>query len=220
MEQTLDSIAYNIFETVRANIKDDDALDIRLIKDWINNYRAKFIKQQLDKMPYDINESFIQTTVLTMSTVDLNTTYETGKKILKSTTELTMPMYWINNTPVFKRVGPVDDSSRKYDVLSQERTLTIGSGRFNKNMIAAKYASGYLWVVSNNPVVKGIRKVSVSGVFQDPTQISGFEDDTTRYPVDRKLRDLIEQSILRDKFSINLINLEDKENDATHKLEQ
>jgi hypothetical protein len=46
---TLNEVAYSVWESVRANIKDDSSITLRLMKEWVHEGRAYLIKQDVDK---------------------------------------------------------------------------------------------------------------------------------------------------------------------------
>ena len=47
---TLRELSYNVYQLLRANGFDDDDIDIRTCMFWINNERAMFLKQYLNKV--------------------------------------------------------------------------------------------------------------------------------------------------------------------------
>ena len=57
---TLNTIAYNILKNYRIQAKVSDDLDIRYVYQWVNNARAKYVKQRLDKSTFEIDQSLVQ----------------------------------------------------------------------------------------------------------------------------------------------------------------
>lgn len=226
---TLNQIAYGLFEEVRQTISDDTDIDLRQIKDMIHNVRATLLKQKFDKNVRVIDDVFTQNLgALKLEAVDssLHSTITSGRYVFRTVEELPPTIERRNYEGTITRVGPADQLATSYNLVSYERALYSGNGRFNKDMIFAFLKDNKIHVISNSGAFhKAVQFIDVRGVFQNPEQVARFSDvngssltfSDEAYPISRNMRSTIED-MLRQKLGITAQAPTDKVNDGEEKL--
>lgn len=227
---TLNEIAYSIFETVRGQIADDDNISIEQIKDLVHSTRARLLKQKFDKNIRVIEDTYTQSLgALEIEAVDssAHSTIKSGRYMYRTVLEVPATISRTNYEGTFTRIGPADELGVEYNLVSYNRALHSGNGRFNKDTIFCFLRDNRIYLISNSGAYhKGVQFIDVIGVFENPTQVAKFKDsngdslysDDKRYPISRTLRDDIENVILKEKFGIKATALSDKINDGTHQI--
>lgn len=224
---TLNQIAYEIFEIVRGNISDDDDISIEQIKDMVHDTRAKFLKQKFDKNVRVIDNAYTQSLgALEIEPVDSSShsTIRSGRYMYRTKREIPSTIPRHNYEGTFVRIGPADQLGVEYNLVSYNRALFSGNGRFNKNMIFCFLRDNKIYLISSSGLYhKGVQFIDVIGVFENPSQVAMFKDvngnslysDDMRYPVSRSMKDDIVNSIVREKFAVQVEAKSDKLNDGT-----
>lgn len=224
---TLNQIAFEIFEVVRGNISDDDDISIEQIKDMIHNTRARLLKQKFDKNIRVIDNAYVQSLgAMEIEPVDSSAhdSIRSGRYMYRTKKEVPSTIPRFNYEGTFTRIGPADQLGVEYNLVSYNRALYSGNGRFNKNMIFCFLRDNRLYLISNSGLYhKGVQFIDVAGVFENPSQVANFKDvnnnslysDDARYPVSRSMVDDIMNVILKEKFALQAQAPSDKLNDGT-----
>jgi hypothetical protein len=224
---TLNQIAYSIFETVRGQINDDDNIAIEQIKDLVHSTRSRLLHQKFNKNIRVIEDSFTQSLgQLEIEAVDSSnhSTIKSGRYMYRTKKEIPATISRTNYEGTFLRIGPADELATEYNLVSYNRALHSGNGKFNKDVIFCFIRDSRIYLISSSGAYhKGVQFIDVIGVFDNPTQVAKFKDvngsslysDDGRYPVSRALRDDIENLILKEKFGIKANAPSDKTNDGT-----
>lgn len=227
---TLNQIAYNIFETVRGHLTDDDNINIEYIKDLVHSTRARLLTQKFEKNARVIDNTFVQSLgALEIEPVDssVHSTIKSGRYMYRTVREIPQTIVRKNYEGTFTRVGPADQLSVEYNLVSYNRALHSGNGRFNKDIIFCFLKDNKIYLISSSGAYhKAVKYIDVEAVFDNPTQVAKFNDvngnslysDDGKYPVSRSLKDDIENLIIKEKFGIKLSAPADKVNDGTMKL--
>lgn len=229
MEQynvTLNQIAYGIFEVIRGKLSDDDDISLDHIKDMIHSTRAKLLKQKFDKNLRRIDDVFIQSLgALEIEAVDASahSTIKAGRYMYRTVLEVPSTIDRRNYEGTFTRIGPADTLATEYNLVSYNRALYSGNGRFNKDHIFCFVRDSKIYLISNSGAYhKGVQFIDVQGVFQNPSQVATFTDnngdslyaDDKNYPISRSMREDIENIILKEKLGIEAKAPSDKLNDG------
>lgn len=227
---TLNQIAYSIFENVRGHISDDDDISLDQIKDMVHTTRARLLKQMFDRNPRVIDNSFTQSLgALEIEPVDssVHSSIRSGRFVYRTKLEIPSTIPRKNYEGTFIRIGPADQLSIDYNLVSYHRALYSGNGRFNKDIVFCFLKDNKIHIISNSGLYhKGIQFIDVIGVFENPSQVAKFKDsnndslysDDARYPITRALKDDIENLILKEKFAIQIKAPSDNLNDGTHQI--
>ena len=229
---SLNSFAFDILETVRPNIVDDENIDERLIKYEIINQRALWLRNNL--MKYNsIDPSIIQDLgCVDVELVDsaLCCSNTGGCQILRTTNQIpdTIDIPGLNT---ITRVAPIGAIDYPFSLVSYSRAIFSNNGRFNKKIIFAFQKDRYIYLKSGKMSASdylGITKISVQGVFEDPTDVNNFRgcnnnnpcySDDDPFPLQRWLIPYIKTEVIK-QLSIKINAPEDKDNDATSKVEK
>jgi len=233
MEQnvTLNQIAYGLLDTVRGHLGDDEAVDIRDVKNWIHEYRALLLEQRFNRNPWAIEETFIQSiSPVQMEIVNSSawSGYTSNRSFLMSIEEIPLSIPRKGKIGTFTRIGPAERMDERYNIVSPERALASGYGKFNsKNFYAFLLDNKICLMSANSKYDMAPRTLDVRAVWQNPEHVAFFKDvngnslysDESNYPITQGLRVEVEKSILQDRFRIAAAAPEDKVNDAAHTLE-
>jgi hypothetical protein len=123
----------------------------------------------------------------------------------------------------FRRIGPTDRLSEKYDVLSLENALRSGHGRFNKDDIVSFILDDRIYLYTRGNLVFMPQYIDVVGVFENPTTAGKIEDplynDDSLYPISESLIEEMESLIQRGNFRLTVNQAEDKTEDNQHNPE-
>lgn len=230
VNETLNQIAYSLIEVVRGHYKDDDVIPMSLMKEWVHNKRAQLLKQKFDKNPFYIDNSFVQyISPIEIEPVDSSIVpgIPINKYLFRSTVEIPETIERKNSLGTFVRIGPADRLTERYNLVSYNRALYTGNGRFNSDMVVAFLLDNYIYIISNSDIHKAVQYIDVGGVFQNPSQVAEFLDsngdslysDDARYPISRSMVDDLHNIILQEKFKLIAQQRVDEIDDGEHNLE-
>lgn len=223
---TLNQIAYGLLEEVRAKLGDDTDLSLDQVKDQIHDVRATLLKQKFDKNLRVIDDAFTQPLgALEIESVDssIHSNITSGRYVFRTVKKIPPTIERRNYEGTITRVGPADQLATSYNLVSYERALYSGNGRFNKDMIFAFLKDDKIHVISNSGAYhKAVQFIETRGVFQNPEQVARFTDTSgsslafsdEAYPITRNMRSTIEGMILKERLGIKAQAPSDKVNDG------
>jgi hypothetical protein len=227
---TLNQIAYGIFEVVRGKLTDDDDISLDHIKDLIHSTRARLLKQKFDKNLRVIDDVYTQSLgALEIEAVDASahSTIKAGRYMYRTVREIPPTIDRTNYEGTFIRIGPADKLATPYNLVSYDRALYSGNGRFNKDRIFAFLRDNKIYLISNSGSYhKAVQFIDILGVFQNPSQVATFLDnngdslysDDRAYPISRSMKEDIENIILKEKLGMEAQAPSDKINDGDDTL--
>ena len=220
---TLNTIAYNILKNYRIQAKVSDDLDIRYVYQWVNNARAKYVKQRLDKSTFEIDQSLVQSLgTVELELVDssiamsLPTPLPADKYFLRTKLSIPKTIDRSGHPGTFVRIGPADRYELKYKVLTHEDALSFGFGKFNKKDVCAFVIDDKVYLCSRDMTIKNLKWIDIRGVFQDPMAAGLFTnvayDENSAYPIGEDMVQDIEKLIYTEKLAPLLGEKEDTSN--------
>lgn len=211
------------------NLYDDDKLDDRLIKHWINNQRALWIRQEMNK-PRSVDEQIIQTLgAVPLQFADRSTVpnFLTGYTVLQTIPNIPK-LIELNYGDGVIEVGPVDKIAFPFSYVNIQRARTAGYGKWNANMIYAFRYDQKILLFSRGieSFHKYIRYLRLRGVFETPEDVGNFVhidgtpcySDTDEYPMNRWMWNYIREQIKNNNFQQLITAPTDKENDSAETL--
>jgi hypothetical protein len=213
------------------NLYDDDKLDDRLIKFWINNERSLWIRNEMNK-PRSVDEQIIQTLgCCRLEVADRSScpTGLTGYSILQTVDDIPKVIE-LNNGDGILEVGPVDKIARPFSYITLSRARFVGNGRFNSKIIFAfRYGLKILLIakdMESGSFLKYLRYIRVRGVFVDPEKVAIFThvdgttcySDNDDYPMNEWMWNYIRNQITKDNFQLITNAPTDKVNDSNETL--
>lgn len=230
---TLAELIYELRGIIRReNLFDDDRLDDRLLKHWVHNQRALWVRNEMNK-PRSTDEQIIQTLgCIPLEVADRTSCPEflTGYSILQTSVEIPKTIE-LNNSDGILEVGPVDKISRPFSYINLNRARFAGEGVFNRNIIFGfRYGQRILLIakeMESGSFLKYLAYLRLRGVFEDPEDVATFNHvdgsscydiQTDDYPLNRWMWNYIRNAIIEANFQLLVSAPTDKENDSTETL--
>ena len=230
MSLTLNKITFDILNILRGgNQSDDEQISQRQVHQWIHNTRATLIRNDLNK-GRSISDNISQSLgCLTVSQVDASQCcgVNTDCNVYRTTVTLPKPIE-INQEDLITRVGPVALGERPFHLIPMERVPYVGYTPFRgiNESIKAVYDGGYIYIFvpKSNRVIK---KITVEGVFADPTEVRTFNNcsgsacytNDSAYPISEHMIETMKQMILSTNGKIITQSLTDSKGDSDSKVE-
>ena len=208
---SLNDIAYDILEMYRDKIKDTDEIDIRQIKFWIQEVRALLLKRKFDKPMSTIDEAYVQDLgAIKIEHIDSSAKSNIYSKKYEARTNIAIPITIerSGHSGTFTRIGAADRLISSFNVVSYERALVSGNGKFNTKDIFAYPKDDRIYFISKNPdSYIGLMYVNIRGVFVNPQAVfdiinPNHTDNDKDYPVNVTLVDEIKNFILTRDFKL------------------
>ena len=223
---TLTELSYMCWEILRAgHVVDDERLDIRLLNDWVILKRANYIKNDLAKNPNSrISLNAYQPITLTTSVSNvtdagdypyINNTTQLYK-IVKSTTTIP-PIIETKTGPVILSLETEDLMKLPFSVVDYDHLRFAGNGKFNSKIIFGAIRDNYVYFKYNSHF-DTYTKVILRAVFEDPTAVPGFNQDTDKFPVDLSMVDYIKNGIVTEDLNKFLKGVTDEISDSSGQI--
>lgn len=218
MALTLNKLRFQLLEAV--NLYSDDAdFDYRLLDQYIQNKRVKWIEQVYNKFQKNIPNIYYQSIAcIPMQLVDSSECCtETDCYVVRSVDKVP-EILSLTDGELIARVSPIGLESISYTIISQFRIPYWGNSRFNKNKIAAVYYNGYIYLISKDEFYyPQIEKITLNAVFRDPKAAAQFipcEDEPcwtedSPYPLEERLWEYMKTDILATDFRIKMVTARD-----------
>jgi len=208
---TLTEITHLILETVReGHVVDDERLSHRVIKDWVTMKRSQYIKNMRGgggtsgtlNPNGEISLAYYQkipVTVQVKSSVEdagdypfINTTTQLYK-VVESTA--TIPSI-VNGRlgPMIMSIESEDEMKLPFSHVSYNQMQMSGNGRFNHALVYGSIRDNKLWFKYNS-FFDNYTNVIIRAVLENPTDLSGFNEETDEYPADPGLIEYIKNGI-------------------------
>lgn len=214
---TLNELVYDLIESVVGTATDDEEIDLRKVAFWIKNQRALWLRNQFNKGE-SIDDEVTQT--LDNVEVELYDTIDNKVKLHKPVLRsiLTIPgTIERHHKPTIVRVGSLDYTDIKFNIISYDRVPYANSGRFSKHDCNAFLLNNRLHIIGHhdNMKWKAIKIVHLVGVFEDPELAGKFNGGLwnwdSQYPLKSWMYDYMKAEIKKLDFNMFLT---DKTNDA------
>ena len=151
---TLNQLVYELLEQRRGDLKDTDPVTVRLVIDWIQSRRAQLLKRQFAKPMRIVDNHLVQDLgVITMEKVesnDVSPTVSTGEYMYRSTITIPPTIDSNDGAGTFTRIGPALKLQHGFKVLSYDKALHWGNGKFNRHKTCAFILGDYLYTHSKS----------------------------------------------------------------------
>ena len=214
---TLNEMIYDLIESVVGTPTDDEEIDLRKVAFWIKNQRALWLRNQFNK-----GETIDDEVTQTLDNIQLelydniDNKVRLHKPVLRSILPLpgTIERHY---KPTIVRVGSLDYTDIKFNVISYDRVPYANSGRFSKHDCNAFLLNDKLHIIGHydNMKWKAIKFVHLVGVFEDPELAGKFNGGLwnwdSKYPLKSWMYDYMKAEIKKLDFNMFLT---DKINDA------
>lgn len=173
---TLNEIAYDLLTMVRPKLSDDSDLEISQIKFWIKNYRELLIRNELLKGTKSIDSELLQTVCDEVELVDASVCCGVELKCHKilRTKRKVPQLIGLGNKDSLVKVGPIRLTGRGFSIIDYLAAPWAGNGKFNANLIFAFIHDEYVYVMTEDPKYRTMKKISYRGLFSDPVLLAEF----------------------------------------------
>lgn len=220
---TQNELVYSVLDKLKPHLTDDVDISPREILFEIDNARALFLRNELNK-----NRTIDPNVIQDLGCVEMTTAdraeccdVSTGCLIVKSVLEIPKAIELHNSTGI-TRVGPVDKLDLDFSFITYNRAKFAGNGKYNKNLIYAFLHNKHIYLVSKNDKVKFITNINVAGVFENPTDVTPFTNcggescysSSDEYPINTWMIPSI-QDMVMNKFLNTLRMPKDTTNDGS-----
>lgn len=189
---SLNRISYNIAEIAG---KPNDLSAILRIQDLIIYYRALFLRRTIVNNNH-ISSHFKQHIIADMLPVDISDIQGLTDKLIFRTKNIIPKAIRLVGGELYTYVGGVDGQAPFYEI--NERALSLISyDKFSNKLPRFFIRNSYLYVFNTSP-----NKIRITGVFEDPRTITGFDADAL-FPMADDMTSLIINTILKEEFKID-----------------
>ncbi len=224
---TADKIIYDIKEQLKETV-DDSELDPRYILYLYDIKRAKYLRQELNKMQRVVDNGSVQTLCIDtepISADECNISLSC-KNIVRTTKTIPEPIQLHLGSAII-RIAPANKLQKPFNFISRERAVFAGNSSFPNSVYAFIGDDNYIYITSESDAVNLLECVSISGIFQNPLDLENYatccgcstesnkciDFSTIDYPIPAHLIDIIREEIVKDLL-INKKLHEDKKNDS------
>lgn len=220
-------IIYDIREFVK-EFSDDTELDNRRLEYLINTKRAKYLRQDLNNFQKSVDISIQQSFCLELEEVSSD---ECGQdvycdKILRTKKPLPKAIE-LHTKPAILRVKPTNKLAGSFNMISRDKAPYLSESKFKNSIYAFIDTDNHIYFLSGSDTHKLIECISVTGVFEDPTDLANYSNccgcseeektscysEDSEYPLQPHYVDLITKEIVNDILQVKQVP-EDKVNDS------
>ena len=158
------------------NINNSDSVFTDLYyTDLINEQRSLAIRNEYNKKR-SIDPGVQQAFCVDLELVDEHNccvTVPIGCKILRSKEPIPNAIE-LHQGPTITSIGPVLITKKRFTLIKYNRVPYIGNGRTTAKTIYTFLYDNYVYVISKDPIVKLLTKITVRGIFEDPSSLAAF----------------------------------------------
>lgn len=209
---SLKEIAYDLLSIIRAGkITDDEPISERQVYQWIHEYRAKLLKQDIDKGKYT-NPDYIQEyentdgspLAIVPEVQETRTVYRTNVQIPKTLD--------FNFKSGILFLGDVEGN--RIQLIPESRANYQQHKRWTDHTTVAYLKDRYIYLVNHN----GLQYIRLRGIFEVPTELPNM-DLNSKYPIPINMIPTLKEMILKNELGIEAVAPSDEKNDTDHKVE-
>lgn len=210
---SIDKISQDLLNIIRgSNISQSEPISKRQIMDWINYYRALFMRRDQEKNKV-VSPDYIQE----INGVAMQAEKESGSfatesptYVMRSTNEIPSTVNF-NDGQGFTYIGTLEgDEIQK---VSQPRSRWQEYTKYTSREPIAYSKNNYIYVKGDTV----LKYITVRGVFEDPLEVmelNGLDPLTSKYPVPYNLIEAIKGEILKRELNIEATAPTDNINDS------
>jgi hypothetical protein len=145
---TLAELSYDLLETVRnAKIVDDERISHRLLRQWIHNQRALWIRNEYNKPYRDIDDNVLQDYIADLTLVDssMDSNLPSGKVYLRTVEQLP-PLVELHTGFALLEVRPVDLKEMDISHIHWNAIHSAGESRWTKRLVYSALRDHYYYL--------------------------------------------------------------------------
>ena len=221
---TLNTITSDLLNIIRgAQISQSEPISRRQLEAWVHEYRAKIIKQDLDKGKL-LNPDYTQSLrALELEEVDeaQGTTVSTDYQTFRTKMQLPNTID-LNFKSGFSYIGTITGQEIQFD--SEAKARWQEYKRYTPNDRIAYLKDSYIYVTND----REIRYITVRGVFEIPPEVSHLDNpnesvtdvtENSPYPIPINMLPTLKQMILKGELGIEAMTYSDITNESASKVE-
>jgi len=220
---TLDNIITDLLNIIRGSkVTQSETITRRQVEEWINQYRALLIKQDMDKgkMP---NPDYIQEIPgLLLEVVDQSKEVDLKSETFFLRTKLAVPKTLdLNFKPGFTYLGTIDGN--EIQLVPEGRTKWQKYKRFTANNPLAFLRNKHLYITYPTP----LESITVRGIFEVPTEVGNYINPNSEvvtleyrdaYPIPANMVPVLKEMILSKELGILSQAPSDNKNDSSNEV--
>jgi len=225
---TKNHIVFDLLNSARGGKQsDDENISLRQVGFWVDNTRALLIRRDLEKNR-SINPDMIQTLgCVDVAPIDASECpcNPSGCTVLRTVQKIPNAIE-LHSKNLITRVGPALVGSIPFSLIPYSRAQFAGSNKFTKKFIKAFQHNGYIYLIGDNPLLITLEKISIDGVFENPSEVGEFttcagqscytEDD--EYPISAWMIEPLKEMINKNNFRIAIAAPTDSSGNASHNV--
>ena len=220
---TLNTIVTDLINVIRGSkISQSETINRRQVEDWVNQYRALLLKQDLDKgkMPNPDYIQEIKSVILEVVDRSDDADLASGTYFLRTAADLPTTID-LNFKPGITYIGTID--GKEIQLVPEGRAMWQRYKRFTANDTIAFLRNKRIHIET----VKPIKYIDIRGIFEIPIEASnfinthstqGYTDLDDRYPIPVNLVPVLKEMILSKELGITTQAPSDNKNDSTNKV--
>lgn len=218
---TLRELISELYLEASQLVSDDTVLDDRLLIQFINKQRSLWVRNELNKnrtIDPNITQFLIRDIIETDSQLFL---YRNDFKLYRTDPNVTT-FIELHHQPGIISVQPYSETGNynkklPFSIIDPTHIYFIGSGKFNTNKVFCYLDSEflYLMVPKQNKWYNDFNKVKITGIFEDPTKIDGFNIELSKYPISAYMWNYIKAAIINEDLRNYYVPLYDPKNDSS-----
>ena len=222
---TLNTIVNDLLKIIRgSDVADSEAISKRQLENWVHEYRAKLLKQDLDKGKRP-NPDYIQSiNYVSVTPVDAggdnlaSSVPETEEYLLKSNLQIPNTLD-LNFKSGFMHIG--DAYGNEIQFIPEGRARWQKYKKYTELEGMCFLKDRYLYIVNAKP----LHYITIRGVFEIPTEVVRFVNPNTdqpyfnldtKYPIPIDMVPVLKQMILSQELKIESSSPSDTTNDSRH----
>ena len=202
---------------------DDIKLSDRQLEFIINYYRAKLIKQEVDKKRA-ISSNIIQDLgKVQLAKIDSSelSGVSTNKYILRTISKIPK-LLELNQQDAIVYIGGLDKTS-SIDFMTKSRSKWNKSSKYGSKQPTAYYRNGYVYIAECPQFMKFI---NIEGIFADPREVSRYNTadnvcydiSQDSYPISEYMIPVINELVLSKEMAVFSQAIQDDVNDASTEI--
>jgi hypothetical protein len=223
---TLRELISEVYLEASQNISDDTILDDRLIIQFINKQRNLWIRNELNKNR-TVDSNIIQEMSVEIESCSNNETDNVPEDYLLYKTKTIVPTFVeLHHKPALEQVTPIYNNEvyekgkvKPFKLVDYTNSMFVGHGKFTKGMVFTYPANDRIYLlIPEHGFYNEFSSIKIRGVFENPTQVPGFNIETSRYPISTYMWNYIKGIIMEQDLRSFYIAIQDPTNNASNDL--
>lgn len=204
---SLKALIFDLLNIIRgAKPIDDEPISSKEIESWIHQYRAMFLKRDLDKGKMT-NPDYIQT-------IDgISLEYDSVKEMYRSSVDIPNTLD-LNYKSGITFIG--DKFGNQLQLISEKRVNYQKYNKWTQDETLAFLSNNRIYLYNS----KGLDEFYIRGIFQNPIEAAEANGETynydSPYPIPMNVIPSLKKEILKNELSIEIQAPSDEINNADH----